>query len=223
MRIRLAHHKGRERQGNKEIIWNHTGWMLLLLLLMWENDRVCCIIHSSSNITEMFSRRPDYTKSWLVDNFLVWPSLHSSSNQPFPTTILSIFPLFLQTSVLPSILPSLHFFISLLFTLSFTFSTQALRNLPIPCFHRSILALFQSFHLTPGTGRMQQSLGPIKNVTSDRLDKTLYRSVDLSFQCAAVTLLTSLISLLTAHEHGQETGAGRVLLSITSPAGADQQ
>ncbi len=69
---------------------------------------------------------------------------------------------------------------------------------------------------------MQHSLGPFKNVTSDRLDETLYRSVDLSFQCAAATLLMSLISLLTAHEHSQETGAGRVLLSITSPAGADQ-
>lgn len=70
---------------------------------------------------------------------------------------------------------------------------------------------------------MQQSLGPFKNVTSDGLDETVYRSVDLSFQCAAVTLLMSLISLLTAHEHGQETGAWRVLLSITSAAGADQQ
>lgn len=101
--------------------------------------------------------------------------------------------------------------------------TQALLNLSIPYFHHSILALFPSFHLTPGTGRMQQSLGPFKNVTSDRLDETLDRSVDLSFQCAAVTLLMSLISLLTAHEQGQETGAGRVLLSITSAAGADQQ
>lgn len=64
MRIRLAHHKGRETQGNKEIIWNHTGWMLLLLLLMWENDPVYCIIHSSSNsITEVSPRRPDYTES----------------------------------------------------------------------------------------------------------------------------------------------------------------
>lgn len=70
---------------------------------------------------------------------------------------------------------------------------------------------------------MRESLGPFKNVTSDGLDETLHRSVDLSFQRTAVTLLESLISLLTAHEHGQETGAGRVLLSITSPAGADQQ
>lgn len=63
MHISLAHHKGRERQGNKEIIWNHTGWMLLLLLLMWENDLVYCIIHSSSNnFTEIFSRRLDFTK-----------------------------------------------------------------------------------------------------------------------------------------------------------------
>lgn len=66
-------------------------------------------------------------------------------------------------------------------------------------------------------------MGPFKNVTSDRPNEALYRSVDLSFQCAEVTLLTSLISLLTAHEHGQETGAGRVLMSITSPAGADQK
>lgn len=146
------------------------------------------------------------------------PSLHSS-HQPFPSTYLFIFPLLLQTSVLPFILPFLHFFISLSFKLSFTFSAQALLNLPIPL----ISFLFPSFHLTPGTGRMQQSLEPFKNVTSDRLDETLYRCVDLSLQCAAVTLLTSLISLLTAHEHGQETGAGRVLLSITSPAGADQQ
>lgn len=150
------------------------------------------------------------------------PSLHSS-HQPFPSACPSIFPLLLRTSVPPSILPFLHFFISLAFKASFTFSTQALLSLPIPCFHHPILALFPSFRLTPGTGRMQESLGPFKNVTSDRVDETLRRSVDLSFQRTAVTLLTSLISLLTAHEHGQETGAGRVLLSITSPAGADQQ
>lgn len=192
---------------------------------MWENDRVYCIIHSSSNnITEMFSRSSDYTKSWLVDSFSE-PYVHLSIPHvnPFhpPISYLSTASSNISPSFHSAISPFLHPFLS--FKLSFTFPTQALRNLPIPCFDHSILALFPSFHLTPGTGRMQQSLGAFKNVTSDRLDETLYRSVDLSFQCAAVTLLTSLISLLTAHEHGQETGAGRVLLSITSPAGAHQQ
>ena len=150
-----------------------------------------------------------------INNFLQ-PFVHLSiSSFHLP---ISIFPLLLRA---PSIPPFLHFFISR----SFTFSTHALLNLSILCFHHSIilLALFPSFRLTPGTGRMQWSPGPFKNVTSDRLDETLRRSVDLSFQRAAVTLLTSLISLLTAHEHGQETGAGRVLLSITSAARADQQ
>lgn len=80
-----------------------------------------------------------------------------------------------------------------------------------------------SFFLSPDTGPLQRYLRPFKNVTSDRLDETLSRSVDLSLRCVAVTLLASLIGLLTAHEPGQETGAGRVLLSITSAAGADQQ
>lgn len=70
---------------------------------------------------------------------------------------------------------------------------------------------------------MQWSVGPFKNVTSDKLDETLYTPSDLSSQCAAVTLLMSLISLLTTLERDQETGAGRVLLSVTSPAGVDQQ
>lgn len=150
------------------------------------------------------------------------PSLHLSVPHisPFPSTYLSIFPLLLQTSLPPSILTFLRFFISLHFNLSFALSARALLNLPRPL---AFICVSISPSLPQVRGRMQQSLEPFKSVTSDRLDETLGRSVDLSFQRAAVTLLTSLISLLTAHEHGQETGAGRVLLSVTSPAGADQQ
>lgn len=110
MRTSLAHHKGKDRRGNKEIIWNHTGWMLLLLLLMWENDWVYCIIHFSQNwgnITEMFSGRLDYTKSWLVIwiNSFTEAFIHLSVPyiNPFHPPFLSIFPLLPQT-----INPSFH-------------------------------------------------------------------------------------------------------------------
>lgn len=155
MRTSLAHHKGRDRQGNREIIWNHTGWMLLLLLLMWENDWICCIIHFSQNwgnITEMFSVRLDYTKSWLVIWINSFPEafIHLSSPHinPFPPSYHFIFSL-LQILIPPSIFPFLHLFISLSFKVSFTLFTQALFNLHIPCFHHFTLPLFPSFHLSP--------------------------------------------------------------------------
>lgn len=162
MRTSLAHHKGRDRQGNREIIWNHTGWMLLLLLLMWENDWVYCIIHFSQTrgtIAEMYLMRSDYTKSWPViwiNSFteaVIPPSISHMNH--FHPSFYSIFPPHLQTTIPLSIPPFLHSFILPSLKASITLSTQVLLNLHIPCFHHPILALFPSFHLTPATGRMQ--------------------------------------------------------------------
>lgn len=81
-------------------------------------------------------------------------------------------------------LNSLHSAIPPFIPLSFTFSTQTVKSVyPLrsslrPC----------SVSIFPSHPRMQQSLGPFKHVTSDRLDEALSRSVDLSFQRTAVTL-----------------------------------
>lgn len=121
-----------KRQGNKEIIWNHTGWMLLLLLLMWENDLLYCIIHSSSNnFTEMFSRRPDFTK--IMTSSLDQQLFKSHSCvSPLPSSARFTRPflhLLLQTSAAPSILLFLHSFIFLDIKPFISLSTQDLLNL----------------------------------------------------------------------------------------------
>lgn len=95
----LACHKGRTRQGNKEIIWNHTGWRLLLLLLMWENDRLYCIIHSSpggTNSQKCFQGGLTLNSGNNLDKQLgrvIYPSPFFTS-PPFPSlySYLYIFP-----------------------------------------------------------------------------------------------------------------------------------
>lgn len=145
---------------------------------------------------------------------------------PFHSSIFpSIFPPHLQTAIPPSIHP-LPPFLHLL-------QRSKPRAHPLrPASAKSPRPLFSSLH--PRSVSIFPSRPGIRDGCSTNWDllkmslltgltETLCCAVDLSFQRAAVTLLTSLISLLTAHKHGQETGAGRVLLSITSPAEAERR
>lgn len=132
MRARLAHHKGRGRRGNKEIIWNRTGrWMLLLS--MWESDWDSNVGRSSS------SRSPNnngnvFREAWLCrimtgslgkQHFRALPpSLHPSL-QPFPS---------FHSAVLPFLHLSVHFVL---------FSSAPR--------HVKLSVLFPSFHLAAGT------------------------------------------------------------------------
>lgn len=80
--------------------------------------------------------------------------------------------------------------------------------------------MFRSFHLSPG--RTNAVNGTLKmSLLTEWMSQSAH-SLDLSFVQRVAAILMSLLSLLTTHEHGQETGAGRVLPSITPPAGADQ-
>lgn len=73
------------------------------------------------------------------------------------------------------------------------------------------LFAFPSFHPSPGRPWIWPSLDVVSRL-----------ALPIDPPCAAVILLMSLISLLADQERSQETGAGRVLLSITLQAGAEQ-
>lgn len=110
---------------------------------------------------------------------------------------------------LPLVLSSHSFFHWIMFWGVFLFFSMD----PLCLSNLSVFSSFCSFSVSDFPSQLRYWTCDLSKTSP--LTETLRCHVDLSIQCAEVTLLTSLTSRLTTLKCSQETGAGRVLLSVT--------